>query len=51
MYQTDIDDFLNAAQKLRIEGLDLKEEGPDTSENIDRKGVCVFYSKSNPIPR
>ena len=39
MYQTDIDNFLNAAQKLRIEGLDFKKEcGPDTSENIVREG-------------
>ena len=38
MYQTEIDDFLNAAQKLRIEGLDSKEEGLDTTEDIIREG-------------
>ena len=38
MYQTEIDDFLNAAQKLRIEGLDSKEEGPSTTEDIIGEG-------------
>ena len=35
MYQADIDDFINAAQKLRVEGLDIKEEDPCVDETIE----------------
>ena len=35
MYQTDIDDFINAAQKLRVEGLDIKDEGPCVDETLE----------------
>ena len=37
MYQSDIDDFINAAQKLRVEGSDIKNEdpgGPETNETF-----------------
>lgn len=36
MYQSDIDDFINAAQKLRVEGLDIKEDpgGPGINETL-----------------
>ena len=35
MYQEDIDDFINAAQKLRVEGLDIKDEDPCVDETIE----------------
>ena len=35
MYQADIDDFINAAQKLRVEGLDIKEEDPCVDETLE----------------
>ena len=50
MYQTDIDCFINAAQKLRIEGLDTKLEEPDIDHKEDISSVELTGTQSeNPI--
>ena len=35
IYQTDIENFINVAQKLRVEGLDALEEDPNINETLE----------------
>ena len=53
MYQADIENFINVAQKLRVEGLDALEEDPNISETLEEVNDYVPDTKSekrkNPI--
>ena len=48
MYQTDIDDFINAAQKLRIEGLDPQVEEPNMDEADFSEEISTNLTETKP---
>ena len=46
MYQTDIDGFIDAAQKLRIEGLDSKVEEPDLEHEDFSEDISIDLTET-----
>ena len=45
MYQADIENFINVAQKLRVEGLDVLKEDPNINETIEEVNDNVHDTK------
>ena len=46
IYQTDIENFINVAQKLRVEGLDALEEDPNINETLEEEDDNLPDTKS-----